>query len=339
MMSFRNQKKHKPVKSVVLSVAMAAVMVLPSCSLSQSGGSQENSSADSTVSSAISMEQTQVSSTAFAAASASDYSDTPEWQYLYSTKIQDMEMEYSDDSVTDRQTDSDYWLMYFAITDINMDGVPELYHAKVSTANGYDRPMEGSEEIYYIRNGEVVQGTVADHSGLDLGLVPDYTLEYTDDDAATGSTAFSAEPYNADLISYTGYGLGKRNGQFILRSNETGDVLYVTKSSDDATTDSGYNSYVQLDFDPESGELSAHELFRTEFSYAEGSGPKPLEGYTLISDTPCFYEGSIYDWSAPYVIPSADSGSTAATAEESSASETADTSGTSSTSAAASATE
>lgn len=327
MMNYRNQKGHIPVKPVILAAAVTAVMLLPSCSMLQGSEEQVDSSADSTVSSAISMEQTQVSSTAFGAASASDSSETPEWRYLYSTKIQEMEMEYSDDSVTDRQTDRDYWLMYFAITDINLDGVPELYHAKVSTANGYDRPMEGSEEIYYIRNGEIIQGTVADHSGLELGLVPEYTLEYTDDDAATGSTAFSAEPYNADRVSYAGYGLGKRNGQFILRRNDTGEVIYVTKSSDDATTDSGYNSYVQLTFHPESGELSAHELFRTEFSYAEEKGLEPLEGYTLISDTPCFYEGAIYNWTAPYVIPSEETGtgSTGATAaastEESSSAE------------------
>ncbi len=298
---------------------MMAGTLLGGCRAAQTDTStEENSKSESA---AEQTTQADDNSAAFAAPSATSSADYPQWRYLYGDKIQELEFAYSDDSVTDRVTDRTYWLLYFAITDIDFDGVPELYHAKVKTENGYYTPMEGSEEIYYIYEGVLYQGTIAEHTSL--GLIPEYRIAYTDEASAAATTGSSAEPVYASKVAYNDYGLGKRNGQFVVRNNENGNIEYITKTSDNAASADGYNVYTRLTFDNWTGTLSAEEIFRTDFSYTEDQSPAALTGYTLIDEHPCYYEGTLYDWTEVLIDEdtwilneSSDSSATASTSSE-----------------------
>ena len=204
-----------------------------------------------------------------------------DWKALYADKIEEIRSEYDvgQRKFADPYFDINFNLI-FTLQDIDFDGVPELYHTQCRRfENEYSTSPE-YEEIYYIKDGAVKQGTI--DSEYHLGLLPPYR-ERTPGD-------FKADRW-----------------QYAARNISTGQVSFITNdSSTHGAADYPSRTFSSLTFDRNSGVLKSTVLIRQDAgSYTE---PKYLEGYeyigtgTYFSDTP-YSNGNLWDWTAPYIAP------------------------------------
>lgn len=200
-------------------------------------------------------------------------SNTSNWESLYKSKIQQIENEYKQGK---RTKDAIYDTVFFSLQDFDFDGIPELYHALVNTENKEYELQEGSEEIYYIKNGKAVLGKIGKHTTL--GLLP------------------------ADTITGT---LTDRRGQFAMYNHSADSVSFITKDAWTGKSGNGNVTISELKFDAKSGMLTVNEILSD--TYSRGNEPSKIEGYMYINATSCYSKCNdknhdIWSWEAPYVI-------------------------------------
>lgn len=199
---------------------------------------------------------------------------TPNWESLYKSKIQQIENEYKRNS----KKNTVYDTLFFSLQDIDFDGVPELYHTLIRTDKGDYELLDGSEEIYYIKNNRVVNGKIEKHDTL--GLLPAYTISNTMDD---------------------------KRWQFALYNKNTDQVNFVTKDTEISPADKGAITITELTFNAETGLLTANEILSGK--YDMDAEKRNLSKYEFVG-VGSYYSMSrlkntdIWDWEAPYIIPS-----------------------------------
>ena len=202
-----------------------------------------------------------------------------DWKNLYAQQINEIKNEYLNgtrefayeayNSVDD---------LFFTLQDIDFDGVPELYHTQCSYFEGETSTSHEYEEIYYIKNGGVLKGTI--ESDYHLGLLPAYNKRPAGD--------FTVDRY-----------------QYVAKNTATGEIEFITNDSCNyGAIDYPSRTYLKLTFDKENGILKAYTLLKQDpESYEE---PQYLEGYEYIADGTYFsrthYDGgNLWDWTAPYI--------------------------------------
>ncbi|MCH5210790.1 MAG: copper amine oxidase N-terminal domain-containing protein [Oscillospiraceae bacterium] len=206
-----------------------------------------------------------------------------DWEALYADKIEEIRSEY--DVGQRRLAYPDYENpdnLFFTLQDIDFDGVPELYHTQCRRFEGEYSTSPEYEEIYYIKNGAVVQGTI--DTEYHLGLLPAYKERKAGD--------FTADRW-----------------QFAARNISTGQVSFITNDACNyGALDYPSRTFSELTFDKNSGILKSTALLRQESdSYKE---PQYPEGYeyigigTYFSNTH-YSSGNLWDWTAPYIAPEA----------------------------------
>ena len=209
------------------------------------------------------------------------HAESDDWETLYAAKIEEIRKEYKNGqrSFADPYYEAHLNLL-FTLQDINFDGVPELYHTQISRSHNVFSTSHEYEEIYYIKDGAVVQGTI--DSEYDLGLLPAYR-ERTPGD-------FTADRW-----------------QYAARNLSTGKVSFITNDANGSgATSHPERTVSELTFDKNSGVLKSTVLIHQDFQgYTE---PQYLEGYeyigigTYFSDTP-YDTGNLWGWYAPYIAP------------------------------------
>ncbi len=208
----------------------------------------------------------------------------PDWNSLYDAKMSQIINEYR----TGTRDDIGYASMwgedsyYFALLDINFDGVPELYHTLCSYFEHDPETLAKHEEIYYVKNGEVVQGTI--QSSGDLGLLPMYA----------GSME---EP---GVIEREG-----RRWQFVMRDNATGEVCFLTHDGYSGMSDCPERRYMKLIFDSKTGVAKGEcLLYQESNSYTV---PQYLQGFSYVAqgsyNTYTQAEYHIENWKSGYIAP------------------------------------
>ncbi len=210
-----------------------------------------------------------------------------EWRTLYDAKMDEIINEYKtgvrDDSFfADAWDDSAY---YFALLDINFDGVPELYHTLCSYFEFEPDTDHEYEEVYYIKEGKVEKASI--QAEQHLRLLPMYC----------GRMEEPGELYNKNS-----------RWQFVLRNMATGEVCFVTNDSYSGFAEPD-RRYDKLTFDSETGVLISENLLFQEvddFAYMDYE-VHYLIGYEYIAhgayNTYSWGEYNIENWKPGYIAP------------------------------------
>lgn len=196
----------------------------------------------------------------------------PDWKSLYKSKVSQIENEYKQGK---RVKDDTYDTLFFSLIDIDFDGVPELYHALISTKSGDYKLQTGTEEIYYIKNRNVVLGKIEAHNTL--GLLPAYSISDTMND---------------------------RRGQFAFYDEYDDEAVLITKDSWIDPTEHGLVTISTLNFDSSTGVLKATELIKG--NYYRGEEPSSLDGYVFMRAASTYSisrrkNNDIWSWESPYI--------------------------------------
>ena len=213
------------------------------------------------------------------------YALEPNWKSLYSEKITQITSEYKSGIRSD-ENHMELWgdnVIYFALADINFDGVPELYHTLCSYFEHEPATLKEFEEIYYIKNGLVLKGTIEAES--DLGLLPMYAGRVERDGA---------------LYEYNS------RWQYVLRNTDTEEYSFVVNDSYSGFMDVPERRVDRLIFDAETGILKAENMLYQEIdSYTQA---EYISGYEFVSQG--LYnsyssdsEYNINNWKAGYIAP------------------------------------
>lgn len=197
----------------------------------------------------------------------------PNWKSLYQSKVQQIENEYKQEK---RIKDDIYNISFYSLQDIDFDGVPELYHTLVAKRDNGFESQEGTEEIYYIKNGRVVLGKIESHNTL--GLLPSLVQNKT---------------------------MADRNWQLAMYNQAADKVCFITKESWSNKSNRGAVVISELTFDSKKGILSATEISKGEF--AQGSEPSYVSGYQMVSLASSYsaennINEDLWNWNPPYVI-------------------------------------
>lgn len=205
---------------------------------------------------------------------------TTDWKTLYNAKIEEIKSEYE----TGIRNDLGFSAMsknaiYFSVQDINFDGVPELYHALCQVFE-LDPSVYGNEELYYIKDGQLVQGNISEMA------------------------SFSLLPMHAGRKADRGDVLADR-WQFAMRNQSTGEVCFITNDSYSGFADYPERTYSKLLFDAKTGVLSTTILLQqAENSYTT---PLYLQGYDYVgADGYNSYSENgweIANWKPGYLAP------------------------------------
>ena len=212
-------------------------------------------------------------------------SEGENWKALYTAKME----EICDDYKNGTKYVGDYnpleiWgeaSIYFSLQDINFDGIPELYHGLCSMFELEPSIETGTEEIYYIKDGKVVQGEIKD--GSSFCLIPMYAGEKANPGDVTAS-----------------------RWQYAMRDKKTGEVCFITNDSYSGFIESPSITYSKLIFDSTTGILRSEVLLYKEMeSYTK---PVYLQGYDYVG-ADCYTSLSrdgwgIIDWKPAYIAPS-----------------------------------
>lgn len=207
-----------------------------------------------------------------------DY-EPKEWEILYQQKMNEITTAYENGTKVKVE---DYGMghPYFSVQDINFDGVPELYHAIISLFE-HEPYVLGNEEIYYIKDGKVLQGVI---ESKQLDLIPMYQGRKTEPGVLTGVVRW----------------------QYAMQNRQTGEVCFITNSSYSGFVEFPEIKYSKLTFDSTTGVLKSEVLLHREIeSYTE---PVYLQGYDYVG-ADCYtsissgYGWGISDWKACYLAP------------------------------------
>ena len=200
-------------------------------------------------------------------------SSQPDWKSLYKSKVSQIENEYKQGK---RVKDDTYDTLFFSLIDIDFDGVPELYHALISTKSGDYKLQPGTEEIYYIKNRNVVLGKIKAHNTL--GLLPAYSISDTMTD---------------------------RRGQFAFYDEYDDEAVLITKDSWIGSSEYGAVTISALNFDSSTGVLKVTELING--NYYRGEEPSSVDGYVFMCAASTYSvsrrnNNDLWSWEAPYII-------------------------------------
>lgn len=211
-------------------------------------------------------------------------SSQPDWKSLYKSKVSQIENEYKQGK---RVKDDTYDTLFFSLIDIDFDGVPELYHALISTKSGDYKLQPGTEEIYYIKNRNVVLGKIEAHNTL--GLLPAYSISDTMTD---------------------------RRGQFAFYSEYDDEAVMITKDSWIGSSEYGAVTISALSFDSSTGILKATELISGD--YYRGEEPSSVDGYVFMRAASTYSvsrrkNNDLWSWEAPYIMAAESSQTSTAT--------------------------
>lgn len=176
---------------------------------------------------------------------------------------------------------------FFPLIDIDFDGIPELYHALISTKSGDYKLQTGTEEIYYIKNRNVVLGKIEAHNTL--GLLPAYSISDTMND---------------------------RRGQFAFYDEQNDEAVLITKDSWIDPAEHGMVTISALDFDSSSGIVKVTEVIKG--NYYRGDEPNSIDGYVFMRAASTYSisrrkNNDIWSWEPPYIKPEDSQSSTVAT--------------------------
>ena len=210
----------------------------------------------------------------------------PDWKMLYETKMNQIISEYKDGN-RDTHDFINMWgddAYYFALLDINFDGIPELYHTLCSFFELEPGTQPEYEELYYIKNGEVKKAAVP--LFRKLNILP--------------MCAGKMENPGA-LYEYNS------RWQFVLRNKTTGEVCFVTNDSYSGFMDAPERCYNRLIFNSEIGAVWVEGLVHQEIdSYAEEDALY-LTGYEFVAQGAynSYSQGeyNIENWKPGYIAP------------------------------------
>lgn len=205
-----------------------------------------------------------------------------DWKNLYNAKIQQIENDYRQGK---RETDDTYDTPFYSLIDIDFDGIPEMYHALISTKSGDYLLKKGSEEIYYIKNRNVELGEIVAENAL--GLLPAYSITDTMND---------------------------RRGQFAFYNVQTEEAVIITKDSWTDSMEYGTVIVSELHFNPLSGILRATEL--TNGKFYRKNAPKSVDGYVFMGAASTYSvskrkDNDIWKWNPVYIKPDESSSNSA----------------------------
>lgn len=207
-----------------------------------------------------------------------------DWLTLYNQKIEEIENEYRRGIRNDYTWDTwQEWALFFSVQDINFDGVPEMYHTACNRFEGDYSTISESEEIYYIKDGQVLKGSI--EAEYTLGFLP---MNF-------GKKA-GANELTRDCV----------NWQYVMKDAQTGEMCFITHDSYNGFIDYPDRVYSKLIFDTKTGVLSAEILLKQECeSYTV---PEYLTGYEYIGSDTYFDNGyddswDFKNWKPVYIAP------------------------------------
>lgn len=209
-----------------------------------------------------------------------------DWRSLYKAKIDELVNEYK--SGTRDALELEMWgdrALFFSVQDINFDGVPEMYHTVCSWFEQEPHTSGKWDEIYYIKDGQVLKGTIQAEGSL--GLLP----------MEGGKRARVEERYEKNI-----------RWQYVMRSWAIGENCFITNDSYSGFKGEPERRFSRLFFDTKTGVLSAETLFLQEESSYETGGERHLEGYDPIGVDGYTYNGTVNDrdfneWKPVYIAP------------------------------------
>ena len=205
--------------------------------------------------------------------------DIVDWKSLYEAKITEITNEY-ETGIRDRSNIYEgITRFYFSVQDLNFDGVPELYHALCGMFE-LEPSVSGNEEIYYIKDGAVLKGTI--DPSADFCFLPMYA----------GRKAEPGDVY-------------ENRWQFAMKNIETEEVCFITNDSYSGFMDCPERTYSRISFDSTTGVLKTEVLLHQDIeSYTV---PLYLQGYDYVG-ADCYNtisegEWGIYNWKPCYLAP------------------------------------